>query len=256
MIEHDRAETGMAREIREIPLTTERLLAEHDLVAAVADRIRHASPRVVVISGRGSSGNAGTFLRYLFETRAGLLVSTSAPSVVTTYRQSIDMRNAVFIVISQSGRSPDLVTGAQSARKSGALTIAIVNDVTSPVAMACELTLPIGAGLERAVAATKSVVLSMVVSGQLIASLTSDLALTDKITQLPQRFTQALTRDWSAWSGSFRAAPPPFLIGGGFGLGPAREIALKITETMRLPALSYSAAEVRHGPLAAASSAT
>ena len=161
MIERDRFQTAMAREIREIPGTAERLLAEHDLVAAVVNRIRQADPRVVVISGRGSSGNAGTFLRYLFEARAGLLVSTSAPSVMTTYGQSIDMRNAIFIVISQSGRSPDLVTGAQSARKNGALTIAIVNDLTSPVALACELTLPIGAGLERSVAATKSVVLSM-----------------------------------------------------------------------------------------------
>jgi len=166
------------------------------------------------------------------------------------------MRNAVFIVISQSGRSPDLVTGARSARKSGALTIAIVNDVTSPVAMACEWTLPIGAGLERAVAATKSVVLSMVISGQLIASLTSDHALSEKINQLPQRFSHALTCDWSAWSASFAAARAAFVIGRGFGLGPAREIALKITETMRLPALSYSAAEVRHGPLASASAET
>ena len=190
MIQHEQAQSAMAREIREIPLTTERLLAEHDLVATVADRIRHANPRVIVISGRGSSANAGTFLRYLFETRAGLLVSTSAPSVVTTYRRSIDMRDAVFIVISQSGRSPDLVTGARSARKSGALTIAIVNDVKSPVALACELTLPVGAGPERAVAATKSVVLSMVISGQLVASLTSDDALSEKIKQLPQRFAQ------------------------------------------------------------------
>ena len=248
MIEHDWAQTAMAREIREIPLTTERLLAEHDLVATVADRIRHANPRVVVISGRGSSGNAGTFLRYLFEARADLLVSTSAPSVVTTYRQSIDMQSAVFIVISQSDRSPDLVTGAQSARKSGALTIAIVNDVTSPVALACELTLPIGAGLECSVVATKSVVLSMVVGVQLIASLTSDHALSQKITQLPQRFSDALTCDWSAWSGSFAAARAAFVIGRGFGLGSAREIALKVTERMRLPTLSHSAAEVRHGP--------
>ena len=256
MIEHDRAQTAMAREIREIPLTTERLLAEHDLVATVADRIRHANPRVVVISGRGSSGNAGTLLRYLFETQAGLLVSTSAPSVVTTYKQSIDMRDAVFIVISQSGRSPDLVTGAQSARKSGALTVAIVNDVRSPVALACELTLPIGAGLERSVAATKSVVLSMVIGVQLIASITSDHALSEKITQLPRRFSDALTCDWSAWSGSFAAARAAFVIGRGFGLGPAREIGLKIAETMRLPTLSYSAAEVMHGPLACASSDT
>jgi glucosamine--fructose-6-phosphate aminotransferase (isomerizing) len=162
------------------------------------------------------------------------------------------MRNAVFIVVSQSGRSPDLVAGARSARESGALTIAIVNDVASPVAEACELTLPVGAGPERAVAATKSVVLSMVISGQLIASLTSDHALSEKIKQLPQRFNRALACDWSAWSGSFAAARAAFVIGRGFGLGPAREIALKIAETMRLPALSYSAAEARHGPLAAA----
>jgi len=252
MIQHDLIQTAMAREIREIPLATEGLLAEQDLVASVADRIRHADPRAVVISGRGSSANAGTLLRYLFEARAGLLVSTSAPSVVTTYRQSIDMRNAVFIVVSQSGRSPDLVAGARSARESGALTIAIVNDVTSPVAQACELTLPVGAGPERAVAATKSVVLSMVISGQLVASLTSDHALSEKINQLPQRFSHALTCDWSAWSGSFAAARAAFVIGRGFGLGPAREIALKIAETMRLPTLGYSAAEVRHGPLAAA----
>ena len=132
MIDDDRSQTAMAREIREIPTTAERLLAERDLIITVANRIRQADPRVVVISGRGSSGNAGTLLRYLFEARAGLLVSTSAPSVMTTYGQSIDMRNAVFIVISQSGRSPDLVMGAQSARKNGALTIAIVNDLTSP----------------------------------------------------------------------------------------------------------------------------
>ena len=248
--------TAMAREIREIPLATERLLAEQDLVASVADRIRHADPRAVVISGRGSSANAGTLLRYLFEARAGLLVSTSAPSVVTTYGQSIDMRNAVFIVVSQSGRSPDLVAGARAARESGALTIAIVNDVTSPVAEACELTLPIGAGPERAVAATKSVVLSMVISGQLVAALTSDHALNEKLSQLPQRFSDAIACDWSAWSGSLAAARAAFVIGRGFGLGPAREIALKIAETMRLPTLGYSAAEVRHGPLAAASAET
>jgi glucosamine--fructose-6-phosphate aminotransferase (isomerizing) len=256
MTDHDRAGSAMAEEIREIPLTTERLLANHGLAAAAADRIRHANPRVVVISGRGSSANAGTFLRYLFETRAGLLVSTSAPSVVTTYKQSIDMRDAVFIVISQSGRSPDLVAGARSARKSGALTIAIVNDVTSPVALACELTLPIGAGLERSVAATKSVVLSMVIGVQLIASLSSDHALSEKITHLPQRFRDALGCDWSGWSGSLAAARASFVIGRGFGLGPAREIGLKISETMRLPSLSYSAAEVRHGPLASVSSET
>ena len=253
MIDDDRSQTAMAREIREIPTTAERLLAECDSIIAVANRIRQADPRVVVISGRGSSANAGTLLRYLFEARAGLLVSTSAPSVMTTYGQSIDMRNAVFIVISQSGRSPDLVMGAQSARKNGALTIAIVNDLTSPLALACELPLPMGAGLERSVAATKSVVLSMVTSVQLVASLTSDDELNEKIKRLPQRFSDALACDWSLWSSSLAAARAAFVVGRGFGLGPAREIGLKVTEAMRIPTLSYSAAEVMHGPLACAS---
>ena len=253
MIDDDRSQTAMAREIREIPTTAERLLAERDSIITVANRIRQADPRVVVISGRGSSANAGTLLRYLFEARAGLLVSTSAPSVMTTYGQSIDMRNAVFIVISQSGRSPDLVMGAQSARKNGALTIAIVNDLTSPLALACELPLPMGAGLERSVAATKSVVLSMVTSVQLVASLTSDDELNEKIKRLPQRFSDALACDWSQWSSSLAAARAAFVVGRGFGLGPAREIGLKVTEAMRIPTLSYSAAEVMHGPLACAS---
>ena len=253
MIDDDRSQTAMAREIREIPTTAERLLAECDSIIAVANRIRQADPRVVVISGRGSSANAGTLLRYLFEARAGLLVSTSAPSVMTTYGQSIDMRNAVFIAISQSGRSPDLVMGAQSARKNGALTIAIVNDLSSPLALACELPLPMGAGLERSVAATKSVVLSMVTSVQLVASLTSDDELNEKIKRLPQRFSDALACDWSLWSSSLAAARAAFVVGRGFGLGPAREIGLKVTEAMRIPTLSYSAAEVMHGPLACAS---
>src|SRR5260370_34162455 len=108
------------------------------------------------------------------------------------------MRNAVFIVVSQSGRSPDLVAGARAARESGALTIAIVNDVTSPVAQACELTLPVGAGPERAVAATKSVVLSMVLSGQRVSSLSSDPALSENLSQLPQKFSDTLTCHWNA----------------------------------------------------------
>jgi glutamine---fructose-6-phosphate transaminase (isomerizing) len=256
MIDHDFSQTFMAQEIREIPSMAERLLGADDLVAGIANRIRQADPRVVVISGRGSSGNAGTLLRYLFEAQAGLLVSASAPSVITTYGRSIDMRKAIFIVISQSGRSPDLVTGALSARENGALTIAIVNDLASPLALACELTLPIGAGLERSVAATKSVVLSMMVGALLVALLTSNDGLIEKIKRLPQRFSDAITCDWSVWSSSLAAARAGFVIGRGFGLGSAREIGLKVAETMRLPTLSYSAAEVRHGPLSCATAET
>src|SRR5207245_6998191 len=126
------ASTAMAREIAEIPAAARRLLARHDAVSAIADRVRRAAPRIVIVCGRGSAGHVGVYLRYLVEARIGLLVSAAAPSIVTAYRRQPDMANALFIVISQSGRSPDLVMATQYARQAGALTLAIVNDEASP----------------------------------------------------------------------------------------------------------------------------
>src|SRR5690349_22589553 len=142
--------SAMARETAEIPAVAGRLLARTELFAAIAERIERTKPRIVVFCGRGSSGHVGVYLRYLFEARLGLLASASAPSVVTAYQRPPDMRDALFVVISQSGRSPDIVTATEVARKSGALTLAIVNDESSPAAAASELVLSIGAGTEHA----------------------------------------------------------------------------------------------------------
>jgi glucosamine--fructose-6-phosphate aminotransferase (isomerizing) len=190
--------TAMAREIREIPAAARRLLARQAVVSTIADRIHAATPRVVVTCGRGSSGHVGVYLRYLFEARMRLLVSAAAPSVITAYRKQPDMRGALFLVISQSGRSPDLVAATQCARRAGALTLALVNDDASPVAAAADLVLPIDAGPERAVAATKTVVLSMLAGGQLVAALTGDGELGYALQRLPHRLEGALACDWSA----------------------------------------------------------
>ena len=141
-----RSASAMARETAEIPAVAERLLARTDLFAAIARQIEQARPRIVVFCGRGSSGHAGVYLRYLFEARLGLLGSAAAPSVVTAYQRPPDMRDALFVVVSQSGRSPDIIKATEVARQSGALTLAIVNDENSPAAAASELVLPIGAG--------------------------------------------------------------------------------------------------------------
>lgn len=243
--------TAMAREIAEIPAAAERLLARHQIASAIADRVERAAPRIVIVCGRGSSGHVGVYLRYLIETRIGLLVSAAAPSIVTAYRRRPDMRNALFVVISQSGRSPDLVMATQYARESGALTLAIVNDETSPAAAAADLVLPIGAGPEHAVAATKTVALSMLAGVQLLAALTGDDDLRDGLCRVPDRLEKVRACDWSRWGNSVATAPATFVASRGYGLGTAREIALKITEILRLPALGYSAAELRHGPRAA-----
>jgi len=246
----------MARETAEIPEAAGRLLARTDVFEAIVERIEQAKPRIIVFCGRGSSGHVGVYLRYLFEVRLGLLTSAAAPSVVTAYQRPPELRDALFVVVSQSGRSPDLVNATQVARKLGALTLAIVNDEDSPAATASELVLPIGAGMERAVAATKTVVLSMIAGAQLVATLAHDDDLSEGLQRLPRRLTGALRCDWSTWADAAARAPAAFVVGRGYGLGCVREIALKVAEILRVPTLGYSAAELRHGPRASITPAT
>lgn len=246
----------MAAEIEEIPKVAQLLCGGGGEIARITNLLSRRRFSFVVVCGRGSSGHAGVYLRYLIETRLGLAVSASAPSVITGYDRVPQLTEALFVVISQSGRSPDLVAAAYGARNAGALTLAIVNDDTSPAAQACELLLPMGAGPERAVAATKTVVNSLVASAALVASWSHDAALKGGLEKLPDRLGQALALDWSAWSADLDGARAAFVAGRGQGLGPVREIALKLSETLGLPALGYSAAELRHGPRACVSHAT
>jgi len=249
----DFAATAMAREIAESADVVAGIVGRRASLAEVARRIDASSAPLAVLCGRGSSGHAGVLLRYLIETRLRLPVSASAPSVITTFNKPLVLRNALFVVVSQSGRSPDLVAATRSARQSGARTIAIVNAVPSPVADAAEFVLPIGAGPEQSVAATKTVIGSMAAGAGLIAALANDDALASALDRLPERIAQALTLDWTEMSSDLRGASAVFVTSRGLGLGSAREIALKLAEVLRLPAFGFSAAELQHGPRAALS---
>jgi helicase len=153
--ERNRGKRGdvVARIVRNSPATRD-----------IARRIGIGSAPLCIVCGRGSSGHAGVFLRYLVETRLRLPVSASAPSVITAFRTPLMLRHSLFIVISQSGRSPDLVAATRSARAAGARTIAIVNSRSWPVADEAEFVVPIEAGQEHSVAATKTVIGSMAAS--------------------------------------------------------------------------------------------
>ncbi len=256
MVMTESGSSTMAREICESADVVSRLIRNRRAIADVAKRLNIGAAPLGVLCGRGSSGHAGVFLRYLIETRLHLPVSASAPSVVTAFRKPLALRNALFIVISQSGRSPDLVAATQSARESGARTVAIVNTMPSPVAEAAEFVLPIEAGPEHSVAATKTVIGSLVAGACLIAELADDLALRSALDRLPERLHRSLTLDWSEISGDLAQASAVFVASRGFGLSSAREIALKLAEILRLPALGFSAAELQHGPRAALSSKT
>jgi glucosamine--fructose-6-phosphate aminotransferase (isomerizing) len=251
-----RSQTAMAREIADIPIAAERLLGRSESLASISARIDQYQPRRVVFCGRGSSGCIGVYLRYLVEVKLGLLACAAAPSVLTAYGARPDMRDTLFIVISQSGQSPDLVAMSHAARTSGALTLAIVNAESSPVARSCELVVDIGAGTELAVTATKTVVLSMTAGALLIAAWARDSILMAALRRLPDRLAEAHRCDWCEWGKTLAHAPAAFVAGRGYALGSVKELGLKLQETLRLPAIAFSAAELRHGPRAAITSAT
>jgi glutamine---fructose-6-phosphate transaminase (isomerizing) len=247
------ATSAMARETTEAPDVVARLLADRSVWHPIVVAIERRKPTIAVVCGRGSSGHVGVFLRYLIETRLGIPVSATAPSIITSFKRTLALRGALFIVVSQSGRSPDLIAATADARSSGALTVALINDAESPVAHAAEFILPIGAGPEVSIAATKSVIASMAAAAQLIAELNEDENLANAVARLPERLSRALALDWSGCADDLARARAVFVTARGFGLAPAREIALKMAETLRLPALSFSAAELMHGPRAAIS---
>ena len=123
-----KATSAMARETAEAPDVVARLLADRSVWRPIVVAIERRKPTIAVVCGRGSSGHVGVFLRYLIETRLGIPVSATAPSIITNFKRTLALRGALFIVVSQSGRSPDLIAATADARSSGALTVALIND--------------------------------------------------------------------------------------------------------------------------------
>jgi glucosamine--fructose-6-phosphate aminotransferase (isomerizing) len=170
--------------------------------------------------------------------------------VACVYGARFDLRGALFLAISQSGRSPDLVAGARSAKEAGALVIAAVNDESSPLAAAADFTLPLHAGAETSVAATKSYIASLVALVNLASEWSRDEALRAALVRLPTDLDRAWALDWSEAGHAFAPVSHLYVIARGVGLGIAQEAALKCKETCGLHAEAFSSAEVRHGPQA------
>ncbi len=247
------SETLMLREAREAPAAVARALAENaGPCRALAARLRAAPPPFAVTCARGSSDNAATFAKYLFELRLGLVTASMGPSVRSIYAASPGMRGALLLAISQSGRSPDLLQLASAARTQGALTVALVNDASSPLAGACETLLPLHAGPEHSVAATKSFIAALATLLLLFAHWRGDGELQRALERLPADLEAAAHADWSAALPLLAGARNLYVVGRGPGLAIAQEAALKLKEAAGLHAEALSAAELRHGPLALA----
>ncbi|HEX8783477.1 MAG TPA: SIS domain-containing protein, partial [Steroidobacteraceae bacterium] len=153
------------------------LAANAARAAQLAERLRHSPPRAVVTCARGSSDHAATFARYLIETRLGLLTSSAAPSVSSVYEAATDLSGTLMLTISQSGASPDILAVVSRARAAGAHIVALVNAERSPLAQLADELLPLCAGTERSVAATKSYIASLSAIVQLVAEWAGDAPL-------------------------------------------------------------------------------
>ena len=241
----------MAIEVAEIPQAAARFLdLSRDAVAAAAEAIRRSDPGLFVTVARGSSDHAATYLKYAVELAAGIPVASVGPSVASIYHRPLRLAGAACIGISQSGRSPDIVEMMRTAGDGGALTIAITNFEDAPMAEVSAHCLPLRAGEERSVAATKTFVTSVLAALALLAEWRQDDRLRDAVAGLPTAFEQALALDWSPLAARLSRAQSLFVLGRGPGFAIANEIALKFKETCGLHAESYSSAEVLHGPSA------
>lgn len=242
------SETLMYREAREAPERIEQMLqANQAEIKDLAGFLRRKSPPFAITVARGSSDHAAAYAKYLLEAGLGLITASVFPSAVTIYGSSPRTQGALALIFSQSGISPDLAEYTRAARAGGALTVALINREDSPLAREAELAIPLLAGEEKSVPATKSVLAMFAATAQLYAYWHGAPELISKLEQLPEALAWAREIDWSEAAGFF--ADQALILARGYAYPAALEMALKLKETAAIQAEAISSAEFRHGPL-------
>jgi glucosamine--fructose-6-phosphate aminotransferase (isomerizing) len=221
------------------------------VIDAIGARIRDASPRGFLIAARGSSDHAALYAKYLFGRRNRALVSLAAPSLFTHYASPPRLDGQCVIGISQSGSSPDVIAVIEEAARQGALTVGLTNDSKSKLAGAAELVLPLGAGLEKSVPASKTYTASLLALALISQALDPEPAFDQALRQVPHALSQALTHELELDRlAPSLLGPRAIVLGRGFNLATAEEVALKLTETSYVLARAWSVADFEHGPIA------
>jgi len=226
------------------------LASDADTLAALTQDLRADPPTSVLTLARGSSDHAAHYLAYLAMARLGRLVTSLPMSLVTLHPSRLNCDGLLSLAFSQSGQSPDLVLPTQTFRERGARTLAVVNDAASPLARASAWVLPLHAGAERSVAATKSYIAQLVAGARLVAHWQQDAPLLAALQSLPDALTEATRCDWRAALPGLVNAERLVVVSRGLGLAVAMEAALKFKETCGIQAEAFSGAEFRHGPMA------
>ena len=240
----------MAAEIAETGAVVRRQLAANAaLTARAAADLRALKPAFVATVARGSSDHAALYLKHLIELKLGLACASLGPSIASLYHAPLKLKGAVAIAISQSGMSPDILAMQRMAKDRGALSVALVNDEASPLAREANAVLPLRAGPERSVAATKSMIAALAAGAARTAPWSADEALLAALQNLPSVLDSSSAAP-SATEGiaTLAQASSLFVIGRGATHAIAAEAALKLKETSAIHAEAFSSAEVLHGP--------
>ncbi len=246
------ASSILESEIREQPTVIHELLeAEHQNVEQMARELK-GQFKYVLIAARGTSDNAARYAQYLFGAHNHLQVGLATPSLFTMYGSTPDMSEALVVGISQSGQSPDIVSVLEEGNRQGRPTLALVNDVQSPLAQASRHVIPLHAAPERSVAATKSYTASLAALAMLSCALTGDCDHQADLDRVPEAMQQTMDRleEHLEHVERYRYMEHCAVIGRGFNYSTAFEVALKIKELTRTVAEPYSSADFRHGPIA------
>ena len=239
-------------EIAEQPEAAARLLASGPKRAeAIAKRARAEEVRGFTIAARGSSDHAALYAKYLFGVRNRSLVALAAPSLFTHYARPPRLDGQCVIGISQSGQSPDVVAVIEEARRQGVPTVAITNVEGSTLAKAAELVLPLEAGEEVSVPASKTYTTSLLAMALISQALDPDSQFADALGRVPDAITQALHRESEVQAiVPALMSPRAIVLGRGFNFSTAEEVALKLSETSYVLARAWSVADFEHGPIA------
>ncbi|WP_437339487.1 SIS domain-containing protein [Sorangium sp. So ce394] len=241
----------MAEEARSAPeIVAQQLAQDEDAYRELGARLRAAPPPSVVTIARGSSDHAASYLAYLVTTQLGCPVASLPPSVVTLYRAPLRLPGGLAVAVSQSGQSPDVVSALSACGAAGAMTAALVNQLGSPLDQAAATTIPLRAGPERSVAATKSFIASLSAMARVVGMWGEDAALLDALEALPETMAAASESDVGPLVDALSGEERLLVLGRGPGFSIALEAALKFKETCGVHAEAFTVAEVQHGPMA------
>lgn len=240
-------------EIYEQPAALERALSGgKEAVSALVAEIKKRDIRFVVLAARGTSDNAATYAKYLLQIVCGVPVALAAPSVHTMYGATVDYGNCLVVGVSQSGRGEDINEVITQARKSGALTAAITNTLEAPLAEIAEHVLPCNAGVEKAVAATKTYTTSLALFAQLAAEWAGNAELKQGLAGIVEAAGHTLQVEPAVAdvARTLLHAERMVTVARGLHLCTAIEASLKVAETTLTATQSFSSADLLHGPIA------